>query len=200
MGCMTLPFHRQIAQSFQRLAGVLVLALCLACPLSAQQSTPESKLCAAISEGDLISVERLLREGADVEARGTNGITPLMQATEQGRIPMINLLLERGANPNAKDEQGETALSWAARGGWVRVVNLLAPLSNSEAMNHALFEAIREGPVGVVYVDTASPSHPRPDPPDVIESWEATVESLLDHGAGIEAKGEDGSTPLLEAA
>ena len=197
---MKLLFHSQLAQNPHRILDVLVLAFCLACPLTAQQSNVNSKLFAAISQNDLISIERLLRDGANIEARGTNGMTPLMQASEQGTIPVISLFLERDANPNAKDEQGETALSWAARGGWVRVVNLLAPLSDSEAMNHALFEAIRGGPVGVIYVDAVPPDHPQPAPTDVIESWEATVESLLDHGASIEAISEEGATPLLEAA
>ena len=93
----------------------------------------DQKLFAAIGQRDLVSVDNLIREGASVEARGTNGMTPLMEAAEQGSVPLLSLLLENGAKPNAKDEQGETALSWAARGGWVRAVDLLGGLSDEAA-------------------------------------------------------------------
>jgi ankyrin repeat protein len=159
----------------------------------------DQKLFAAIGQRDLVSVENLIREGASVEARGTNGMTPLMEAAEQGSVPLLSLLLENGAKPNAKDEQGETALSWAARGGWVRAVDLLGGLSDEAAKKHALFEAARGGPV-VLDFDPSPPIHPQIEPSEVVQSWTATVESLLAHGAALEAKDEDGSTPLLEAA
>lgn len=113
---------------------------------------------------------------------------------------MISLLLENGARPNEKDDQGETALSWAARGGWVREVSLLVRLSDPDAKNHALFEAVRGGPVVLASLDTDLPTRTQPRPVEVVESWTATVEALLANGADLEARSEDGSSPLIEAA
>jgi len=160
----------------------------------------DANLFTAIGQRDLVAVERLLRAGANIEARGANGVTPLMEAAEQGNTPALNLLLANGAEANKRDNQGETALTWAARGGWVHLVNQLAQLSNLKDKNHALFEAVRGGPVVLAMVETNLPTQPQTQPNQVVESWPATVESLLANGAELEARSEDGSTPLIEAA
>jgi len=156
----------------------------------------------AIENRDIVALERLLREGANAEAKGTNGVTPLMNAAESGQVPLISLLLENGSNPNAKDEQGETALTQAARRGYVNAVNLLAQLSDTKGKNQALFAAVEGGPVRIIGIaDTPNPPPPfQPEPGGVEVSWSATVEALLDGGAEIEARNEDGSSPLTWAA
>jgi ankyrin repeat protein/serine/threonine protein kinase len=54
----------------------------------------------------------LLDHGADPNAVGTDGGTPLhARATFDG--PVVALLLERGANPNLRDKQGQTPLDVA---------------------------------------------------------------------------------------
>ncbi|MEW6349022.1 MAG: ankyrin repeat domain-containing protein [Thermodesulfobacteriota bacterium] len=60
--------------------------------------------------GDLKAVHRLIREGADVNAKEGNGATPLMRAAATGNLEIVRLLLDTGADPNAKDEGGRTAL------------------------------------------------------------------------------------------
>jgi ankyrin repeat protein len=161
----------------------------------------DKQLFAAIENGDIVMVERLLRTGANVEATVTNGVAPLMTAAEKGNVPLVSLLLEHGANPRTTDEQNETALTHAARGGFVRVVNLLAQLSDTKEKNRALFWAVESGPVTIEIVDVAAQSAQlRTQPTEVPESWTATVEALLDNGAEIEARNEDGSTPLIWAA
>ena len=201
MSSMKFPYRYAHARQFQRFLVVLFLAFAVSAALSAQREHPlDGKLFMAIQHHDLVAVEHLLNTGANIEARGTNGMTPLMEATEEGDVPLVSLLLENRANPNAKDEQGETALSWAARGGSARLVNLLVRLSDTSAKNHALFEAIRGGPVVLTIVDTNLPNRPQPQSSEIVTSWTATVESLLAHGADLEGKDEDGATPLLEAA
>lgn len=170
--------------------------------LHAQQVNPlDSKLFAAIGSNDIVSVEHLLLDGANIEARETNGTTPLMEAAEHGSVPLVGLLLENGANASTEDEQSETALIYAARGGWVHIVNLLVRLADTKHKNRALFEAVEGGPVVIRVVDV--PAHPNrleTQSAEVQESWTAAVETLLDNGADIEARNEDGSTPLDWAA
>jgi ankyrin repeat protein len=170
--------------------------------LDAQQvNSLDGKLFAAINNNDIVAVEHLLHDGANIEARETNGRTPLMNAAEQGSVPLVSLLLENGANALTEDEQSETALSHAARGGWVHVVNLLVRLADTKHKNRALFEAVEGGPVVIKVIDASvHPNQTGTQPAELQESWSATVETLLNNGADIEAKNEDGSTPLDWAA
>lgn len=56
----------------------------------------------------------LVAAGADVNAAGEGGLTPLMLAAQRNAEGTIKLLLEAGARVNARDKAGKTALSYAA--------------------------------------------------------------------------------------
>jgi ankyrin repeat protein len=73
----------------------------------------------AAASGDIVEVRRLLFKGADVnvQPKGMNGGTPLIQATMHQRDDVVFELLERGADPNLTDHAGLTALSWAVSQG-----------------------------------------------------------------------------------
>ncbi len=58
--------------------------------------------------------ERLLREGADANARRPNGVTALINAARYGQLDLMRLLLSKGADPDAASTDGEiTALGQA---------------------------------------------------------------------------------------
>jgi len=67
----------------------------------------------------------LLERGANPNAKGHAGYTPLHLAAFKGHVEIVKLLLERGANPNAEDNNGETPLHLAAQEGRVEIVKLL---------------------------------------------------------------------------
>jgi ankyrin repeat protein len=195
-------FPRPVAFAIEKPLHILLFLCCLPGLLEAQQTgSSDQSLFAAIDNGNLIVVEHLLQQGANLEARTTNGATPLMTATERGDVPVVSLLLEHGAKPGAKDDQDETALTYAARGGWVKAVNLLAQFSNIQEKNRALFAVVEGGPVTIKVEDApVSPISPQNQAVEIEDSWTAAAGSLLDSGAEIEAKNEDGSTPLNWAA
>lgn len=73
-------------------------------------------LHAAARSCDLDAAGRLLGAGVEVDARGPQGRTPLMEACWYGHLPMCELLLAAGANACARaSEGGEGAYDFGAR-------------------------------------------------------------------------------------
>jgi hypothetical protein len=68
--------------------------------------------CAAM-RGDCDDIRRLLSAGADANAPGDQGCTPLHVAAVHGRSGAVDLLLGGGADPNRTDPHGNGPL-WAA--------------------------------------------------------------------------------------
>ena len=54
---------------------------------------------------------------ADINFKGENGVTALMQAAVNDREMHVRDLLIKGADPNIQNDMGETALMWAAAYG-----------------------------------------------------------------------------------
>jgi hypothetical protein len=57
----------------------------------------------------------LMQQGADINARSTNGSTVLMMAAHEGKQKIAALLLVAGADRTVKNDIGEDALAWAMR-------------------------------------------------------------------------------------
>jgi ankyrin repeat protein len=77
--------------------------------------------------------EFLIANGADVDARKRNGVTPLHVAAARGHGEIVKLLISGGANVNARTNDGETALHKAAESGYTETAELL--LSNGANVN-----------------------------------------------------------------
>jgi hypothetical protein len=67
--------------------------------------------------GDLRVAERLLAAGADVNARGGGGYTPLHLAAARGHLAGVELLLSRGADASAGPPTGAPPRPWPASAG-----------------------------------------------------------------------------------
>jgi ankyrin repeat protein len=141
-------------------------------------SVKDSALLQAAAEGKAQKVQRLLEQGADVNAQENKGTTALMLAAFGGRIDIIHLLLAKGANVNAQEQQGATALMLAASQGHPPTV-VQALLGRGAEVNKqnndgwtALMMAARGGQVAV-------------------------VQALLNAGADIDIKNNDNKTALM---
>ena len=66
----------------------------------------EGLLHSVAQSGNLAEVERLLRDGYDVNAFDELGNTPLHYAAAREDLELVRLLLQRGADVNARDEAG----------------------------------------------------------------------------------------------
>lgn len=74
---------------------------------------PNAALEEAITADDPAGVNAALANGAQVNAQGAFGVTPLAFAVGTGKQRAALTLLERGANPNIADEEGTTATALA---------------------------------------------------------------------------------------
>lgn len=108
-------------------------------PIAAQKDPlATEQLLSATRSNDVKTVKLLLENGADVNAKETNGNTALMSAAWRGYVEIIRLLLEKGADVNAKDTKGITALMCAAAQGHTKAVEILLDKDadiNAEATN-----------------------------------------------------------------
>ena len=71
-------------------------------------------LVAAIRNGDIRAIRKLLDNGADVNTRDAEGNTPLILASFYASPECVALLLENGADVNTANQAGVTALIRAA--------------------------------------------------------------------------------------
>ena len=122
-----------------------------------------------LEKGDLKQVEQQLAQGADINAQGIDGETPLTIAALAGQQLIVEALLKHGADPQVRNKKGMTALHAAAYGDHREIVELL--LAKGADVNDA------KNRFGV------SPLHVAAE-----ENHQAVVELLLANGANVEAK------------
>ncbi|NXC54245.1 RN5A ribonuclease, partial [Aleadryas rufinucha] len=84
-----------------------------------------SKLNAAVRNGDKEAVLELLEQGADVNSKVGSGWTPLQTAVQTGEEDLVRLLLDRGASVHARKDNGGTAFTEAGIAGNVDILQLL---------------------------------------------------------------------------
>ena len=131
-------------------------------------------LMAASKKGRTDVVKKLLDQKVKIDAQGKDGVTALMLAADADQPDIVNLLLKKNADPNIEDQRGWTALMDAVYRGNSNCVEALAARSREE-VNRGLLVAALMG-----HKDTAK--------------------VLLDHGAEVDSRSEDGRTPLMLAA
>lgn len=134
----------------------------------------------AARAGDLEQVQKLVVQGADVNAKAVRDETPLMLAALAGQGEIVNYLLQRGADIDARNASGMTTLHAAAYAGHTEIVSLL--IAKGAAINDA------SNHFGVTPLHLASE-----------ENRLGTVEELLKHGANVAAIERNGYSPMSRA-
>jgi ankyrin repeat protein len=107
---------------------VVVLLFLFSYRLEAQDQDPLcEKLLEASFNGNIFTVEGILKKNVKPDCISEDGLTPLFYAVDRGDERMARLLLKYGANinQNALTEKGETPLILAVESGKTSVVELL---------------------------------------------------------------------------
>ncbi|PGH35473.1 hypothetical protein GX50_01688 [[Emmonsia] crescens] len=157
--------------------------------------TGATPLCVAVSQPDTLLAQLLIANGANVNFANDDGNTILHEASTGCNEEVTRSLVAKGANVHSKNIIGHTPLHEAARGRLV----------------HQLWTDIKPSNCGPI----PDPQHCRTqcrrvllkcgaddgaaDPYDVDVRGEV-VRILIENGADIEAKTDEGATPLLFGA
>lgn len=91
--------------------------------LSVRDETP---LIWAVSEGYAEIAKNLIKSGADLNARNTDGNTALLRASCEGRTDLARALIDADALLDLQNNDGYTALILAKRRGNIDIVEILA--------------------------------------------------------------------------
>ncbi len=70
-----------------------------------------------VSGGHKEIVVTLIKAGADINMKATDGSTPLMEATLQGHNSIVKFLLGKGADMSINNNRGDTAFNIARQRG-----------------------------------------------------------------------------------
>lgn len=149
----------------------------------------------AAAGGDLETLALLLDAGADPDAPGVGGWTPLHYAARDGNYPLMRRLLDAGADPGRPKADGWTPLHLAAHNGKVLAAFMLLeggadpdPL-NDEGKTPAQLAAASEN-AGKDEL-AAYLREPRPEPYLAEAAWaglDDVVGRLLDQGVSPDAR------------
>ncbi|MCE5187042.1 MAG: ankyrin repeat domain-containing protein [Planctomycetaceae bacterium] len=157
-------------------------------------------------EDELRIAEMLLEKGADVNAADVFGCTPLLNLGEANmdcHLELTRLLIARGADLNRQDHQGNTFLLGAAEMGTAAMMKIAieagADLSIRNYYGMSIQKIARydaEEKLQLLYQYKKDVTLPEA----VYYSQSALVDQLIQNGADVNAKLDDGSTPLILAS
>ncbi len=139
-------------------------------------------LITAASEGDLETVQKLLRDGADVNAKEENGgMNALHAAVENGNLEIVRELLQAGAKPNVRTATRHTPMMSLDGDAKPELVRLLLTYG-------AHVNSTDDAKAGVLLNAVANYAEPE------------VLELLIQAGAKVDAADKEGRTALIAAA
>lgn len=164
--------------------------------VDSEDGNGRTPLFSAVCRTDKDTVQLLLTKGAAVDPRNDQDETLFFSAVAEEHDEIAQALLDRGANINVRNTNGDTSLSIAAQRGKLDTVKLLlergakvdlknrdgrTPLSIAVQFGYFQFH----GPLPGIHNSEFFVRH------------YSIVQLLIEAGAEIDTRDEDGQTPLL---
>lgn len=153
----------------------------------------KSEIHAAAASGNLSALQLSLATGASLEAPDENGATPLFIAAFYGQFNIVEFLLQQGANVNAGNMVNYTPLMAASREKRLEIVEALLRAKADPEIKAQGMKAIHWSLMNTIPKRKKLP----------LETETRLIEILKifkHHGADLNAKGDKGITPLMNAA
>lgn len=146
------------------------------------EGSPDSRMLKASRIGDINTVKQLLENGANVNAIDGNNLTALNIASEANHTDIVELLIEKGAELNK-------AMMLACMNGHIKTVRFL--IDKHIDLNVKAVVSIAGGGrmSGITFLHGAA-----------VKGFTDIVVLLLDKGADVNAKANDGTTALMVAS
>jgi ankyrin repeat protein len=188
------PLHFAAQRGNQKLADLLLANQAKVDPINNKGETPLD-LAAGAGRNNVVSA--LLSHGADINGRnpfdrGWKGWTPLIHAVSASQMPATDLLLKNKADPNLKTENQDG--SWAKGFTPLLIACTISGMADTVA---ALLDAKADPNLMTDFGQT--PARVALNLP-VASERKRVLSLLLDHGADIESRDEQGKTLLMLAA
>ena len=176
------------------------------------------QLIRAAEAGDTPAVQRLLKEGADINGRDAQGRTPVMAATHGNRVETVRALIQAGADINIRDNRLDNPFLYAGAEGLLEILRLTIDAKADTKLTNrfggtALIPAAERGHVEIVN-ELLTRTDVNVNHVNNL-GWTALLEAivlsnggerhqrivqlLVDHGANINIADKDGVTPLKHA-
>lgn len=148
---------------------------------SAFSPSSESPLLNASAEGDIKTLQGLLKAKSNLNEKDKTGHTALMIAASNGRKEVVKILLENKVDINIKDDEGQSALYYALIGEQPSIALSLVEQGAS------LDDISGDGESALLVATTANAN-------DVMSLVIKKKPSLVNKASNF------GTTPLMEAA
>ncbi len=200
---------RKRANLYHIMGWGIVICLVIA-PLTSALAGP---LHDAVARYDIGNLEKVLRQGIDIDAKDDHGRTALHIAATKGYPRISSRLTAMGADVDARDKDSVTPLLLASDAGHLAVVRALlagnAELESTDSEgNTPLLLAARKGHAQVAAslvahganVDAKNESAATPLHLAARYDHKSVATVLIDAGADLEAKNRYGATPLYVAS
>lgn len=112
-------------------------------------------LIAAAERGDTATVQQLLADGAEINARDARGRTAVMAATHGNQVETVRALIRAGADINIRDNRLDNVLLYAGAEGLLDILNLAIDAGADTKLTNrfggtALIPAAERGHVAIV--------------------------------------------------
>lgn len=137
-------------------------------------------LANAVERDDPARIRQLVREGADVNARGEGGMTYPVWAFGNRSKKALQTLLELGADPNARDDAGVSVMELAAEDKDLDFLKLLLAYKGDPNLRNRKNRPIAFSAMSVM-------------------NWPA-VRLLAEKGVDINGSAPDGTTLMMQLA